>query len=183
MPSNDFTDYALRGMGMKGQDMANEQVIARWQEKATDPEIAQQLAELLASGDTDAIEDAFYRNLEFGTAGLRGVLGAGTNRMNVYTVGQATQGLCDYLIDFFDVLAGGNLRHDPSIQRVQRNLRGDDVGADIAPVYHHCCRCLIAGAFNCQNPYFPVCLFSFHKRFHHSLLPYYYQKSLRRTLC
>ncbi|MDO4401106.1 MAG: phospho-sugar mutase, partial [Coriobacteriia bacterium] len=77
--------------------MANEQVIARWQEKATDPEIAAQLAELLASGDADAIEDAFYRNLEFGTAGLRGVLGAGTNRMNIYTVGQATQGLCDYL--------------------------------------------------------------------------------------
>ena len=77
--------------------MANEQVITRWQEKATDPEIAAQLADLLASGDADAIEDAFYRNLEFGTAGLRGVLGPGTNRMNVYTVGQATQGLCDYL--------------------------------------------------------------------------------------
>lgn len=45
----------------------------------------------------DEILDRFYRNLEFGTAGLRGVLGAGTNRMNTYTVGQATQGLSDYL--------------------------------------------------------------------------------------
>lgn len=43
------------------------------------------------------IEDAFYRELEFGTAGLRGVIGAGTNRMNVYTVAKATQGLADYL--------------------------------------------------------------------------------------
>ena len=77
--------------------MSNEQIIERWKERATDPEIAAQLADLLASGDADAIEDAFYRSLEFGTAGLRGVLGAGTNRMNIYTVGQATQGLCDYL--------------------------------------------------------------------------------------
>ncbi|MCQ2477499.1 MAG: phospho-sugar mutase, partial [Clostridia bacterium] len=49
------------------------------------------------AGNDDEILDRFYRNLEFGTAGLRGVLGAGTNRMNVYTVGQATQGLADYL--------------------------------------------------------------------------------------
>ena len=48
-------------------------------------------------GDEEAILDRFYKNLEFGTAGLRGVIGAGTNRMNVYTVNQATQGLADYL--------------------------------------------------------------------------------------
>lgn len=54
--------------------------------------------ELLAiKGKDDEILDRFYRNLEFGTAGLRGVLGAGTNRMNTYTVCQATQGLADYL--------------------------------------------------------------------------------------
>ncbi len=54
--------------------------------------------ELLAIKDNDdEILDRFYRNLEFGTAGLRGVLGAGTNRMNTYTVCQATQGLADYL--------------------------------------------------------------------------------------
>ncbi len=52
---------------------------------------------LKIKGNSDEILDRFYRNLEFGTAGLRGVLGAGTNRMNTYTVCQATQGLSDYL--------------------------------------------------------------------------------------
>lgn len=47
--------------------------------------------------NADAINDAFYKNLEFGTGGLRGVIGAGTNRMNVYTVGKATQGLAAYV--------------------------------------------------------------------------------------
>lgn len=53
-------------------------------------------------GDEEAILDRFYKNLEFGTAGLRGVIGAGTNRMNVYTVNQATQGLADYLNETFE---------------------------------------------------------------------------------
>ncbi len=55
--------------------------------------------ELLAlECDEKEIEDRFYRNLEFGTGGLRGVIGAGTNRMNIYTVRQATQGLANYII-------------------------------------------------------------------------------------
>ena len=55
-------------------------------------------AELAAiDGDTDAIKDRFYKDLEFGTGGLRGVIGAGTNRMNIYTVRRATQGLANYL--------------------------------------------------------------------------------------
>ncbi|MBP5159634.1 MAG: phospho-sugar mutase [Lachnospiraceae bacterium] len=49
-------------------------------------------------GDDKEIEDRFYKDLEFGTGGLRGVIGAGTNRMNIYTVGRATQGLADYII-------------------------------------------------------------------------------------
>lgn len=53
-------------------------------------------------GDEEAVLDRFYKNLEFGTAGLRGVIGAGTNRMNVYTVNQATQGLADYLNESFE---------------------------------------------------------------------------------
>lgn len=53
-------------------------------------------------GDEEAILDRFYKNLEFGTAGLRGIIGAGTNRMNVYTVNQATQGLADYLNESFE---------------------------------------------------------------------------------
>ena len=55
-------------------------------------------SELLAIQDNEAeIEDRFYRQLEFGTGGLRGVIGAGTNRMNIYTVGKASQGLADYI--------------------------------------------------------------------------------------
>ena len=54
--------------------------------------------ELLALTDEKEIEDRFYRNLEFGTGGLRGVIGAGTNRMNIYTVRLATQGLADYIL-------------------------------------------------------------------------------------
>ena len=62
---------------------------------AVDAETKRELAAI--AGDPAEIEDRFYRTLEFGTAGLRGVLGAGTNRMNVYVVRQATQGLADYL--------------------------------------------------------------------------------------
>ena len=67
-----------------------------WLEKTRDnPEIQEEL--LAVENDGEQILDRFYKNLEFGTAGLRGVLGAGTNRMNTYTVCQATQGLADYL--------------------------------------------------------------------------------------
>ena len=59
---------------------------------------AQAVAELKAiEGDEKEIEDRFYRNLSFGTAGMRGVLAMGMNRMNVYTVRRATQGLADFL--------------------------------------------------------------------------------------
>ena len=50
------------------------------------------------AGDTDEIGERFYRDLEFGTGGLRGIIGAGTNRMNIYTVRKATQGLANYII-------------------------------------------------------------------------------------
>ena len=60
-----------------------------------DTDLSEELAAV--AGDTDAIKDRFYRDLEFGTGGLRGVIGAGTNRMNIYTVRKATQGLADYL--------------------------------------------------------------------------------------
>lgn len=58
-------------------------------------------AELLALNDEKEIEDRFYRDLEFGTGGLRGIMGAGTNRMNKYTVGKATAGLGKYLLDTY----------------------------------------------------------------------------------
>ena len=67
-----------------------------WLQKATGD--ADLIAELEAiKGNDEEILDRFYRSLEFGTAGLRGVIGAGTNRMNIYTVGRATQGLADFL--------------------------------------------------------------------------------------
>ena len=70
----------------------------RWLNKATeDVCLLQELTYLLNSGDSEGICDRFYRELEFGTGGLRGVIGAGTNRMNIYTVRKATQGLADYL--------------------------------------------------------------------------------------
>lgn len=59
---------------------------------------AETRAELSALTDEKEIEDRFYRQLEFGTGGLRGVIGAGTNRMNIYTVRQATQGLANYIV-------------------------------------------------------------------------------------
>ena len=65
-----------------------------WQELAVDDgDVANELMNMTQAG----VEDAFYRDLAFGTGGLRGVIGAGTNRMNVYTVAKASQGLADYL--------------------------------------------------------------------------------------
>ncbi len=55
---------------------------------------------MLDNNETELIE-SFYRDLEFGTGGLRGIMGVGTNRMNIYTLGMATQGLCNYLLDQF----------------------------------------------------------------------------------
>ena len=73
-------------------DIKNE--YKRWLEYATaDSDVASELKTMGAA----KIEDAFYRDLAFGTGGLRGVIGAGTNRMNVYTVAKASQGLADYL--------------------------------------------------------------------------------------
>ncbi len=67
-----------------------------WCENAkADPDLVTELESI--KNDNEAINDRFYRDLEFGTGGLRGVIGAGTNRMNIYTVRRATQGFADYL--------------------------------------------------------------------------------------
>ncbi len=68
-----------------------------WAEKVTIADLKEELDALIAAGDEEKLFDAFYRSLEFGTAGLRGTLGVGTNRMNEYVVGQATKGVADYL--------------------------------------------------------------------------------------
>ncbi|WP_028235023.1 phospho-sugar mutase [Pseudobutyrivibrio sp. MD2005] len=73
-----------------------------WCNAATeDKDVVDELKQI--AGDEARIEDAFYRNLAFGTGGLRGVIGAGTNRMNIYTVRKASQGLANYVIKNFDV--------------------------------------------------------------------------------
>lgn len=72
------------------------QVAQSWLDGNYDEQTKNEVRELMA-GDPAALEDAFYRNLEFGTGGLRGVMGVGTNRMNKYTVGMATQGLANYI--------------------------------------------------------------------------------------
>ncbi len=66
-----------------------------WLDKVDAPYLRDELESV--KGDEDAIQDRFYKDLEFGTAGLRGVIGAGTNRMNIYTVSRATQGFAEYL--------------------------------------------------------------------------------------
>lgn len=72
-----------------------------WLSRASaDPDLKAELESI--KGNAEEISDRFYRSLEFGTAGLRGVIGAGTNRMNVYTVCRATQGLADFLNAHFE---------------------------------------------------------------------------------
>ena len=75
--------------------MVNEKY-ALWCEKAVaDKDVADELKNM--KNDSEAISEAFYKDLEFGTGGLRGIIGAGTNRMNIYTVGKASQGLAAYV--------------------------------------------------------------------------------------
>ncbi|WP_068539378.1 phospho-sugar mutase [Olegusella massiliensis] len=68
-----------------------------WAENITETDLKSELENLMAPGNEEKLNDAFYRDLEFGTAGLRGTIGVGTNRMNVHVVAQATQGVADYL--------------------------------------------------------------------------------------
>ena len=72
--------------------------IDEWTKKPFSPDTIDEIKELLNSNNEKELTDRFYTNLEFGTGGLRGVIGAGTNRMNVYTVGMATQGLANYIV-------------------------------------------------------------------------------------
>ena len=78
----------------------------KWLEGDFDPETKCKVIDL-RNTDPAAFEDAFYKNLEFGTGGLRGIMGVGTNRMNKYTVGMATQGLANYILTH---VSGDDLR-------------------------------------------------------------------------
>jgi phosphoglucomutase len=78
-------------------NQAINQKIASWLEGNFDAATKEEIRSLQAN-QPDVLEDAFYRNLEFGTGGLRGLMGVGTNRVNKYTIGMATQGFSNYLL-------------------------------------------------------------------------------------
>ncbi len=81
--------------------MTEKELYQLWCEKAVDdPDLITELKSI--EGDDEAIKDRFYRDLEFGTGGLRGVIGAGAYRLNVYTIRRATQGLADYVNGSFE---------------------------------------------------------------------------------
>jgi phosphoglucomutase len=93
----------LKHSFVKNTKMDNNQIFsdvkkkaATWLSDAFDENTRTQVQNMMDS-HPDELTECFYRNLEFGTGGLRGLMGAGTNRMNIYTVGMATQGLCNYL--------------------------------------------------------------------------------------
>ena len=92
-----------------------------WLENCTDAELKNEL--LSIKGDEEKINDRFYCELTFGTGGLRGEIGAGANRMNIYTVGKATQGLADYLKQAFE---------QPSVAISHDNRKNSDIFADHA---------------------------------------------------
>ena len=84
---------------MENQELLN-QVTAKaqeWLSPAYDAETKAEVKRMLEADDKTELVDSFYKDLEFGTGGLRGIMGAGSNRMNIYTVGAATQGLANYL--------------------------------------------------------------------------------------
>ncbi|MDD2381573.1 MAG: phospho-sugar mutase [Mariniphaga sp.] len=87
--------------------LVSQQVRAKAQEWLSgiyDEQTREEVRQLLEAEDPGKLTDAFYKNLEFGTGGLRGIMGAGTNRINKYTVGAATQGLANYLKENFSSL-------------------------------------------------------------------------------
>ena len=94
---------------MENQELLN-QVTAKaqeWLSPAYDAETKAEVKRMLEADDKTELVDSFYKDLEFGTGGLRGIMGAGSNRMNIYTVGAATQGLANYLNKCFAGREGG----------------------------------------------------------------------------
>ncbi|MCU7549169.1 phospho-sugar mutase [Chitinophagaceae bacterium LB-8] len=87
-------------------DAAIQQKVTTWLNGNFDEDVKKQILELQKS-NSEELADAFYRNLEFGTGGLRGLMGVGTNRMNKYTVGMATQGFANYMKNSFP---GGEIK-------------------------------------------------------------------------
>ena len=100
-------DYNTKNIDMKDY----KEVVKSWLEGNFDAETKAEVKKLQET-DPAGLEDAFYRNLEFGTGGLRGIMGVGTNRMNKYTVGMATQGLANYIKEHVEGAASVCISHD-----------------------------------------------------------------------
>ena len=82
---------------MSALDPAIQKKVDAWLQGSYDDQVKQQIQKLIDDGATTELTDSFYRDLEFGTGGLRGTMGPGSNRVNKYTIGSATQGLANYL--------------------------------------------------------------------------------------
>lgn len=99
--------------------MTDKNIIAKaqsWLDSNIDEQSKFEIRRLIAAEDDTELVDAFYRDLEFGTGGLRGIMGVGSNRMNVHTVGMATQGLANYLkVSFPDQEVKVAITHDSRI--------------------------------------------------------------------
>lgn len=105
--------------------MENQELLAQvtakaqtWLGDGYDEETKAEVRRMLDAEDKTELIESFYKDLEFGTGGLRGIMGAGSNRMNIYTVGAATQGLANYLKEAFpdmpqiSVVVGHDVRHN-----------------------------------------------------------------------
>lgn len=110
----------------------------KWLGPQYDEETRREVKAMLDAEDNSQLIDAFYKDLEFGTGGLRGIMGAGSNRMNIYTVGAATQGLANYLNDCFkdepqiSVVIGHDVRNN---SRKFAELAADIFSANGIKVY------------------------------------------------
>ena len=101
--------------------MSHNKLYEQWCKNAVeDKDLTAELESI--NGNDEEIFERFYRSLEFGTAGLRGIIGAGTNRMNIYVVRQATQGLADYVLNKYGKGAVA-ISHD---SRIKADLFIDD---------------------------------------------------------
>lgn len=136
---------SIRGEPAITQDMSNETLLKqvteraeRWLGPEYDEETRREVEAMLSADDKTPLIESFYKDLEFGTGGLRGIMGAGTNRMNRYTVGAATQGLANYLKDYFKelpqicVAVGHDVRHN---SRKFAELTADIFSANGIKVY------------------------------------------------
>jgi phosphoglucomutase len=109
-------------------DSATQATIDHWLNGNYDSETKTAIQKLLDNGESTELIDSFYKNLEFGTGGLRGVIGVGSNRMNRYTVGAATQGLANYLnaafpdIDIKVAIAHDSRRMSPEFARIVADI-------------------------------------------------------------